>query len=86
MFGIPAAHCLSAEGLDIRGNDPEAILRAAEGPAAALAGSAERLRDVLRSGGRAEARPPVFLPGPGKADILWSIRLCRARRNGRRPT
>ena len=37
MFGIPAAHCLSAEGLDIRGNDPEAILRAAEDRAAALA-------------------------------------------------
>ena len=31
------AHCLSAEGLDIRGNDPEAILRAAEDRAAALA-------------------------------------------------
>ena len=27
MLGIPVAHCLSAEGLDIRENDPEAILR-----------------------------------------------------------
>lgn len=42
MFGIPDAHCLSAEGLDIRENDPEAILRAAEEQAAALA---EMLRD-----------------------------------------
>ena len=37
MFGIPAAHCLSAEGLDVRENDPEAILRAAEDRAAVLA-------------------------------------------------
>ena len=42
MFGIPAAHCLSAEGLDIRENDPEAILREAEDRAAALA---EMLKD-----------------------------------------
>ena len=30
MFGIPEARCLSAQGLDIQGNDPEAILKAAE--------------------------------------------------------
>lgn len=42
MFGIPAAHCLSAEGLDILENDPEAILREAEDRAAALA---EMLKD-----------------------------------------
>ena len=30
MFGIPSARCLSAQELDIQGNDPEAILREAQ--------------------------------------------------------
>ena len=30
MFGIPYAHCLAAEGLDIQGNHPENILREAQ--------------------------------------------------------
>lgn len=37
MFGIPSARCLSAQELDIQGNDPEAILREAQERAAALA-------------------------------------------------
>ena len=37
MFGIPSAWCLTAEGLDIQGNDPEAILKEAQGRAAGLA-------------------------------------------------
>ena len=39
MFGIPRAHCLSAQGLDIQGNDPEAILREAQERAAQLVNS-----------------------------------------------
>lgn len=30
MFGIPQARCVAAQGLDIQGNDPEAILKQAE--------------------------------------------------------
>ena len=37
MFGIPSARCLSAQELDIQGNDPEAILQEAQGRAAGLA-------------------------------------------------
>ena len=37
MFGISSARCLSAQELDIQGNDPEAILREAQERAAALA-------------------------------------------------
>ena len=37
MFGIPAAHCVTAENLDVWGSDPEAILRQAQTRAAALA-------------------------------------------------
>lgn len=37
MFGIPSARCLSAQELDIQGNDPEAILQEAQERAAALA-------------------------------------------------
>ena len=37
MFGIPSARCLSAQELDIQGNDQEAILREAQERAAALA-------------------------------------------------
>ena len=37
MFGISSARCLTAEGLDIQGNDPEAILKEAQERAAALA-------------------------------------------------
>ena len=40
MFGIPSAHCLAAEGLDIQGNDGQAILEEA-------AERAERLADLL---------------------------------------
>lgn len=39
MFGIPDSRCVAAEGLDIRGADPEAILIQAEGELAALADS-----------------------------------------------
>ena len=39
MFGIPRAHCLSAQGLDIQSNDPEAILREAQERAAQLVNS-----------------------------------------------
>lgn len=38
MFGIPRAHCLSAQGLDIQGNDPEALLAQAREEALHLAG------------------------------------------------
>ena len=41
MFGIPAAHCLAAEGLDIQDNDPKAILREAEQRAEQLARALE---------------------------------------------
>ena len=37
MFGIPSARCLSAQELDIQGNDQEAILQEAQERAAALA-------------------------------------------------
>lgn len=37
MLGIPQAHCLSAEGLDVWGNDPQAILEEAKGQAEKLA-------------------------------------------------
>lgn len=37
MFGIPHAHCLSAQGLDIQGNDPEALLARAREEALRLA-------------------------------------------------
>lgn len=37
MLGVPEAHCLAAQGLDIWGADPEAILSQAEQEAAALA-------------------------------------------------
>ena len=37
MFGIHSAHCLTAEGLDIHWNDPEAILQKARERAAQLA-------------------------------------------------
>ena len=30
MFGIPSARCLAAQGLDIQGNNPEAILKEAQ--------------------------------------------------------
>ncbi len=30
MFGIPSVRCLCAQGLDIQGNDPEAILKEAQ--------------------------------------------------------
>ena len=36
MFGIPSARCLSAQELDIQGNDQEAILREAQERAAQL--------------------------------------------------
>lgn len=36
MFGIPSARCLSAQELDIQGNDQEAILREARERAAQL--------------------------------------------------
>ena len=38
MFGIPQAHCLAAQGLDIQGNDPEALLARAREEALQLAG------------------------------------------------
>lgn len=38
MFGISRAHCLSAQGLDIQGNDPEALLAQAREEALQLAG------------------------------------------------
>ena len=37
LFGIPRFDCLAAEGLDIVGNDPEAILRQAQGQARQMA-------------------------------------------------
>ena len=37
MLGIFNTHCVAAQGLDIRGNDPEAILREAQERAARLA-------------------------------------------------
>ena len=37
MLGIINTHCVAAQGLDIRGNDPEAILREAQERAARLA-------------------------------------------------
>ena len=37
MLGVPEAHCLAAQGLDIWGADPDAILSQAEQDAAALA-------------------------------------------------
>lgn len=37
MLGIPQAHCLSAEGLDVWGNDPQAILEQAKAQAEKLA-------------------------------------------------
>lgn len=37
MLGIPQAHCLSAEGLDVWGNDPQAILEEAKVQAQKLA-------------------------------------------------
>ena len=37
MLGITNTHCVAAQGLDIRGNDPEAILREAQERAARLA-------------------------------------------------
>ncbi|MBD9088953.1 MAG: hypothetical protein EGR72_02700, partial [Clostridiales bacterium] len=39
MLGIINTHCVAAQGLDIRGNDPEAILREAQERAARLAGT-----------------------------------------------
>lgn len=42
LFGIPRFHCLAAEGLDIVGNDPEAIL------AQAMAGADALARDFWR--------------------------------------
>ena len=42
-LGIPAFRCLRAEGLDIVGNDAEAILAAAEGKCAALADEIGRI-------------------------------------------
>ena len=38
MFGIPNAHLLSAQGLDIWGNDPQALLNQAKEQARLLAG------------------------------------------------
>ena len=38
MFGIPNAHCLSAQGLDIWGSDPQALLAKAREEALLLAG------------------------------------------------
>ncbi len=37
MLGVPRFDCLAAEGLDIRGNDAEALLEAAEAEADKLA-------------------------------------------------
>ena len=37
MLGIINTHCVAAQGLDIRGNDPEALLREAQERAARLA-------------------------------------------------
>ena len=63
MLGIPVAHCLSAEGLDIRENDPEAILRGGGGPGRGAGGDAERLREheiCLLEPGAAQSRGPRF--------------------------
>ena len=38
MLGIPHAHCLAAQGLDVWGNNPQALLDQARGQALALAG------------------------------------------------
>lgn len=46
MLGIINTHCVAAQGLDIRGNDPEAILR--EGPGAAARAGRRDLRKHSR--------------------------------------
>ena len=38
MLGIPRAHCLAAQGLDIQGNDPDVLLNRAREDALLLAG------------------------------------------------
>ena len=69
MLGIPQAHCLSAEGLDVWGNGPPGHPGESEGPGREAGGRSVKR---YRAGGNGKnPSGPVFLP-EGERLIYWT--------------